>query len=590
MLEMRLYRAGLLLALAAGVVLMFSVVSRPTPLRSDVAADAFDGARAAALDQQLLAVARDRRPGSKGDTAAASFVAARFRAVQGGQVSEQRFDGSFDGEEVQMRNVSLVLPGSSDRRIVVVAPRDCADGPCAASSGAATAALLELASNFDGARHTKTLAFVSTDGSVAGAAGARVLAGALDGAPVEAVIVLSQPGSGLDRGPFVVPWSVGPQSASIELLESARAAVTSEVGGEPLTLRTFSSLFRLAIPSGLLEGAVLIERGLDAIGISSAGDRPLPPSQDHLGSLDANVLGGFGRATLSLVFALDGASEPLEHGPGAYVPLAGKLIPGWALALLAAALLLPVGLVSIDGLARASRASEPVLRTLAWTLGCSIPFLAALTIAYVMSVIGLIARPTFPFDPQSHPFGVGAALVLVVLIAALVLAVIATRRLTPPLGAEEAFTPAVGLLIFVSIAAIWIADPYLALLLVPTAHLWLAAALPELRGRVALTVLGLSLGLAIPLVAIGYLGSSLGVGWEVPWQLLLMFTGHHFGPPLAIALCVLGGCLVAIVELALSRRAYDRVERPAAEPRMGRHAGPGALGGPPSAAVPGRKF
>src|SRR5206468_4492402 len=132
---------------------------------------------------------------------------------------------------------------------------------------------------------------------------------------------------------------------------------------------------------------------------------------------------------------------------------------------------------------------------LAWTLGCSIPFLAALTIAYVMSVIGLIARPTFPFDPQSHPFGIGAALVLVVLLAALVLAVIATRRLTPPLGAEEAFTPAVGLLIYVSIAAIWIADPYLALLLVPTAHLWLAAALPELRGRVALTVLGLFLGL-----------------------------------------------------------------------------------------------
>ena len=259
MLQPRLYRAGLLLALAAAVVLMFSVVSRPPPLRSDVAADAFDGVQAAGLDRQLLAVAPNREPGSRGDDAAADFVAERFRAIQGGSVSEQRFSGGFDGNDVQMRNVSLVLPGLSERRIVIVAPRDCAAGPCAVSSGAATAALLELASDFDGARHSKTLVFVSTDGSVAGAAGAKLLAGELQDTPAEAVIVLSQPGSGLGRRPFVVPWSAGPQSASIQLVQSARAAVGSEVGGDPLALSTFPSLFRLAIPSGLQEQAVLIE-------------------------------------------------------------------------------------------------------------------------------------------------------------------------------------------------------------------------------------------------------------------------------------------------------------------------------------------
>ncbi|HEY8865687.1 MAG TPA: hypothetical protein VIM22_02050, partial [Solirubrobacteraceae bacterium] len=134
MLQPRLYRAGLLLALAAAVVLMFSVVSRPPPLRSDVAADAFDGVQAAGLDRQLLAVAPNREPGSRGDDAAADFVIKRFRAIQGGSVSEQRFSGGFDGNDVQMRNVSLVLPGLSERRIVIVAPRDCAAGPCAVSS------------------------------------------------------------------------------------------------------------------------------------------------------------------------------------------------------------------------------------------------------------------------------------------------------------------------------------------------------------------------------------------------------------------------------------------------------------------------
>ncbi|MDQ2939023.1 MAG: hypothetical protein M3R23_00665 [Actinomycetota bacterium] len=589
MLQPRLYRAGLLLALAAAVVLMFSVVSRPPPLRSDVAADAFDGNHAAGLDHQLLAVAPNREPGSSGAAAAADFVTERFRAIQGGSVSEQRFSGDFNGNDVQMRNVSLVLPGLSERRIVIVAPRDCAAGRCAVSSGAATAALLELASDFDGARHTKTLVFVSTDGSVAGAAGARLLAGELQDTPAEAVIVLSQPGSGLGRRPFVVPWSAGPQSASIQLLQSARAAVGSEVGGDPLALRTFPSLFRLAIPSGLQEQAVLIERGADAIGISSAGDRPLPSSQDGLGSLDPEALGGFGRASLSLVFALDSLPNPLEHGPDAYLPLAGKLIPGWALALLAAALLLPVGLVSIDGLAGASRANEPVRRALLWTLGRSIPFLAVLVLAYAMSLVGLIPRPASPFDPQSHSFGLGPALVLVALAAAFVATVVATRRLIPPAGAEEALTPAIGLVIFVSTAAVWLVNPYLALLLVPTAHLWLAAALPELRSQLVPMLVALALGMVVPLVAIGYLGSSLGVGWAVPWQLVLMFTGDQFGLPLGVALCVLGGCLIAIVELATRGRADAPSERPVVPP-LGRHAGPGSLGGPPSTSVPGHKF
>jgi hypothetical protein len=589
MLELRLYRAGLLLALAAAVVLMFSVVSRPAPLRSDVAADAFDGERAAALDHQLLAEAYDRQPGSKGDAAAADFVAKRFRAIEGGSVSEQQFEAGFDGEDTQMRNVSLVLPGLSDRRIVVVAPRDCDGGPCAVSSGAATAALLELAADFDGARHSKTLAFVSTDGSVAGAAGAEMLAGELGQVPTEAVVVLSQPGSGLGRRPFVVPWSAGPQSASIQLLESARTAVSSELGGEPLDLGTFSSLFHLAIPSGLQEQAVLIEHGIDSIGISSAGDRPLPRSQDKLASLDPSALEGFGRATLSLMFALDSLSEPLDHGPDAYLPLAGKLIPGWALALLALALLVPVGLVSIDGLASASRANEPVLRTLLWTLGGAIPFLTVLVLAYLMSLLGLIARPAFPFDPQSHSLGVGAALVLVALVAAFVLSVVASRRLTPPPAADEALTPAIGLVIFVTTAAIWLADPYLALLLVPTAHLWLAAALPEVRRATVLALIALLLGIVLPVVAIGYLGSSLGVGWAVPWQLVLMFTGGHFGLLQSIALCALGGCLITIVELSLRRREPAPRKRPVATP-LGRHAGPGALGGPPSTRVPGHTF
>ena len=588
MLELRLYRLGLLAALAAAVVLMFSVVSRPEPLRSDVAADAFDGGRAAAIDRQLLEVAPSREPGSEGGSASADFVTERFRAIQGGSVSVQSFGGEFDGSDVQMRNVTLVLPGLTDESIVVAAARDCDGGTCAVSSGAATAALLELAANFGGAQHTKTLVFVSTDGSVAGAAGAKVLADGLAESPPDALIVISAPGSGLGRRPFVVPWSTGPQSASIQLLESARVAVSSEVGGSALDLRTFPSLFSLAVPSGLQEQAVLIERGIDAIGISSAGDRPLSESEDDPASLDPDALGSFGRAALTLIFALDADSAPLEHGPDAYLPLAGKLIPGWALGLLAIALLVPLGLVSVDGLARASRGGEPVGRALLWALGRSAPLLIVLLLAYLLSLLGIVPSPPFPFDPQSYPFGFGPALALAALAAAFAGAIVLGRRYGGGPAGGEAITPAIGLVLFASSTVVWLANPFLALLLVPSAHLWLAAATPELRRAVVPAALVAALGLVIPLIAVGFLGSNLGVGWEVPWQILLMLTGGQISLPLAIALSLFGGCLIAIVEL-IAVRTVPGARGPTRRP-IGPHAGPGSLGGPPSRPVPGHKF
>jgi hypothetical protein len=583
MLNFRIYRAALLFALAAMVVVMFSVVSRPEAVRSSLAADAFDGVRAAGLDRALLQAAPDRTPGSSGDSVAAKLVKRQFSQVQGGQVSEQAVDGTFGGTDVKLHNVTLVVPGAkSDRRIVVVAPRDCAGGPCAVSSGAASAALMELAHAFDGAQHNTTLVFVSTDGSVAGAAGAKALGAELAQMPADAVIVLSQPGASRPSRPFVVPWSAGPDSASIQLVESAETAVTSEAGGNPLSAGTIPALFRLAVPAGLGEQAPLIQSGIDAVAISSAGERPLPESSDGLNSLSAENLGNFGRAAMALTLALDQNTTPLEHGPSSYLPLAGKLIPGWSLALLALALLLPVGLVSIDGIARASRAGEPVLQAVAWVLGRAVPFLAALVLAYLMAAVGLLPAPAFPFDPVRFSFGIGAALDVIVLLAGFAGAVFLAQRLKPPSGAEEAIAPATGIVLFVAALGIWLANPYLALILIPTVHLWLFASLPDFRGH-ALPVGALLLaGLILPCAAILDLGGRFGVGLRAPWDLLLMFTGGHFGPLTALPLAALGGCLLAIIELTLRRRESTPAAVQTSGPRLSPLPGPGSLGGPPS--------
>ena len=79
-----------------------------------------------------------------------------------------------------------------------------------------------------------------------------------------------------------MPFSSGPQSTSIQLVESAQKAVETELGAsDALHEGTISSLLRLAVPAGIGDQAPLIRDGHDALTITSAGELPLPPSQDR---------------------------------------------------------------------------------------------------------------------------------------------------------------------------------------------------------------------------------------------------------------------------------------------------------------------
>jgi hypothetical protein len=548
--DFRLYRLALLPSIGALIITMFSLVSRPEPLRSGVPTGEFDPAAAAGLERSLLEAAPEREPGSAGDQAAARFVEERFLRIVGGQISLQSFGGSFEGEDVDLENVVLALPGVSNRRVVVVAPRDCAGGPCAASSGAATATLIALAEGFNAASHEKTLVFVSTDGSTAGAAGAGALAEALRGQPLDGVVVVSQPGATREAGPYVVASSSGAQSTSEQLFRSAKAAVAEEAGRNVEDPGTLSGLLRLAAPSGLGEQAPVIERGLDSVAISAAGERPLEPEEDERFSQDA--IDAFGRATLSLIQSLDAAEEPLVHGPSAYIRLGGKLVPGWALALLALTLLLPVGLVAIDGLARASRAGQPAVGAVVLVLRGALPFLAVLALVYLLGLVGLVARPAFPYDPGRFSFGLGAAAVLLFLAGGFAATVRLMRPLRPPAGLGEAVAPALGLVLFAVGFGEWLANPYLALLLVPTVHLWLFASLPRLGGGVVARALLGALGLLALVAVVADLATRLGVGLAVPWQLLLMVTGGHVGLAPALLACLLGGCSLSLAAAVIA--------------------------------------
>jgi hypothetical protein len=568
----RIYRAGFLPAIVAVVVIMFSVEPAPEPLPFPIPSASFEAGPAANTAREIARAAPERTPGSEGDRVAADLVAERFAAIEGGEVSEQPFESSFDGDDVELRNVIVVLPGESERRIVVVAGRDSARGIGLASSAAATGELVELAESFGGARHSKTLVFVSTSAGSDGATGAREFAeGFPDRELTDGVIVLEQPGATASEPPFVIPWSAGPQSTSIQLTRTAAAAVTDQTDRPAGEGAPFGGLMRLALPSGLGEQAVLIEEGLDAVALSSAGERPLAPADDGADSLSPATLGRFGRAALALIEALDASTNPPEHGPDAYLRVAGNLIPGWSLGLLGPALILPAALVAIDATARSWRRGEGSSRDLAWALSRSLPFIGALLVAYLLAVTGLATSPRFPYDPGRFEVGWRAAIVLTCLVLAFALIWIATKPLRVPRGAtREALAAAVGVLLCASIVGVWVINPYLALLLVPAAHSWLAAVGPAGTARAAGAAIAVGGSLVLPLVAVADLAGRLEVGVTVPWHLLLMVVGGQLGFVLSVLACLIAGGLVGVIAAALAGEEAPTAPRLAASGRFPR--------------------
>ncbi len=556
MIDFRLYRAGFAPALAAVVVLLFALAAPPDPLPGVVAPAEFDDGAAARTARRIVETAPERPPGSDGDSAVADLVEQRFRQIEGGQVSEQRFTGEFDGDDVEMRNVVLTLPGDSARTVALLAPRDSASGPGVASSAAATATLIELVNELRTQSHAKTLVFVSTDGSSAGAAGAREFAEHYAGRDeVDAAVDIWQPGSASPRQPFLLASSDASQSPSAQLVKTAERELDDQTQEQQESQGGFAELTSLALPSGLGEQAVLIENGLDAIGLSSAGERPIPASLDQPDDLSPTTLGELGRTALLLAATLDAAPGAPDHGPGTYVPLAGNLVPGWTLALLALTLLIPAALAAADGIRRGARAHAGAGWALGWAASRALPPLGALVFFYFLSLVGLVASPTFPFDPNLYGVGAGQIVVMVFIAAVIAGSYYAIRGWrVPQVLPSSVAVPALGAVSALAVLLAWLANPYLALLLVPTAHVWVTCG--SRRGVLPWPFAGAAAAVSLlpAVAAVAHLSGSLELGSAAPWLLLLMVSDGQFGAGMMLALCLVLGGLFGILAVSLRGR------------------------------------
>lgn len=530
------------------LVAMFSLQEVPQPLKPSLSPDAFDGEAATTLAQDLAEAHPSPVPGSESDAALADVVQQRFTAIPGAELAEQRFEASYDGEDVELRNVIMSLPGRSERQVALIAGRDGIGGPGAGSGIASTAALLEIAAALAGSTHEKTIVIVSSDGASIGALGARrFVRDYSEASLIDAAIVISQPAAQSPERPFVVPWSAGAQSTGIQLERTANQIVSDEADRPAGDEDPLSDLFRLAIPANLGEQGPLIESGLDSVRLSSAGELPLPATADGADGVSGDTLDRFGRSALALALALDAAPSPTEHGPDAYVGLAGNLLPGWTLALLALAFLAPVAIVAGGGLAVSAGRPTQAARALGWAALRAVPLLLGAASVYAFATIGLIPSPDFPFDPAAEDLGLGGRIGVSIAVLITVGVAFLLRPLLPPARTLARVAPPAALCLAVAASfLIWLVNPYIGLLVAVGLQALVPAAAGVVAGRLRAAGIA-ALGLLPALAALVDLAGRFDAGPGVIWDLLFLFTGEQLSDTVVLLGCLLAGATLAVI-------------------------------------------
>ena len=557
MIQPRIYRAAFLPALLAVVIAAFSLEGPPPAAPQGLPADVlFDGSLASSTVNTILQDAPDRRAGRPGDERAANRVATTLRGLGYG-TSHDRF--TDDG--VPLDNVIGRRPGLSEHELVVLANRDALSVPDATGSAADTAALIAVGRVFSGRAVHKTIVLASVDGGSRGNVGAQrfVDAERQAGRQIDAVIVLSATGAPRSPGSLVIDWSGDTRRGGLGLhrtaSDSLRAELGTDGGSGPAPL---AQLARLAFPVGIGAQGPLLTDGAPAVRISGSGELAPPPAEGGPRGIDSTRYGAIGRSVLRIISALDGARQPPPHGPRAYLTVGGQVMPGWALALLAATLILPALIASIDALARVRRRGHPVVRWFWWVAAGVVPFLAGLGAGKLLVVVGLARdAPGSALDPRGVAVN-GAAAANVAVVAVIVVGswvllrspiLLRVRPLSNPSAPGAAVATALAMCAVT--VGTFVVNPYAALLLALPLNCWMVAVLTDtsLARRAVLVAIGLLPGVLVVAVYMNELDlGPLGAAW----YLFLLVTGGAAGIVSTLLGCAVLGVFASVLAIVVA--------------------------------------
>jgi Peptidase family M28 len=551
----RLYRGTWLFVGPPLLLLAFSV-ARPPALQPPNLPPAFDADAARLLAVDLAATAPDRRAGTPGAASAVRW----FRA----QLAPYRFvvrSESFTADvpnrgRVRFVNLLASKAGLSQKTIVVMAHRDdTGSGPGGNDNASGTAALLELArayapsGNAARARLPYTLLFLSTDGAVDGGIGAAWFAAHAEEAPDVIAVLNLDAVAGASRPRLELDGDT-PRSPTPGLAETVRAQLAAETGADPSRASALRQLLDLGFPYSRYEQAPFVSRGIPAVTITTAGDRPRSGSGDTAAALHVGRLRQVGRATQNVLDALQ-QGIALAPGPASYLYLGSRIVRGWAIELVLVAMLLPFLAAAVDLFARCRRRRiriAPALRSYRSRLGfwawCGLLF-------GFFALIGVWPGGT-PRPPVLDGVRWPAAGLIGLAILAGLGWFVARDRLLPrrPVRVEEELAGHTAALLALGVVALLIVatNPFALVFVLPSLHVWLW--LPQVRlSRPAVRAAVLAVGFLGPLLLLWSFASRYGLGWDAPWYLAWLYSlGYAPGIGLVIGLgwAAAAGQLVAL--------------------------------------------
>lgn len=569
----RLYRGTWLLVGLPLLLLAFSV-ARPSALQAPDLPPAFDATAAASLAKDLALRFPDRTPGTPGARGAAAWFRRALKPY-GFDVRPDRFTATIRGKPTTLVNLVVEKTGLTPRaEIVVMAHRDGtgADGGLI-DNASGTAALIELARSYAPTAAAQrvslpySLVFLSTDGAADGVRGAAHFA-AEPGARQNILGVINLDSIAGHGRPRLILNGNTARSPAPGLVETLRAALAQEAGGDPARPSGLQQLFGLAFPFSPYEQAPFVSRGIPAVTITTAGARPPEARRQRGGDLDLRHLRVIGLAAQDTVDAME-EGVSLAQGPTSYVFLGQRLIRGWAIEIVLVAMLLPFLAGAVDLFARCRRRRitvAPALRSYrsrlgfwAWTGGLFLVFGA-------FGFWGRGGGHPPSLDAVTWP---GAALVVFVVLAAAGW-VVARSRLLPrrEIRPEERLAGQSGALLALGVVGLLVAatNPFALVFVLPSLHAWLwlpqvQTQHPAVRGGV------FAAGLAGPFYLVWSFATHYGLGWDAPWYLAKLFAIGY--APLPLFVIGLGWLAVAGQLAALAAGRYAPYPAPHERPRRG---------------------
>jgi len=419
-------------------------------------------------------------------------------------------------------------------------------GPGANDNASGTAALVELARGYAQAdtpagervRPAHTLVFLSTDGGSFGSLGAVRFAEQLPFRIAAVVNLRSLAGPGPPR---IVIAGDTPRSPAATLVETAAKRVLEQTGARATRAGFGGQLLDLAFPYTLYEQGPFVARGIPALTLTTAGERPPEAFSDRRSLLAQGRLDAMGRSAQDLIGSLDQGSD-LAQGTTAFIWVGDRIIRGWAIELLLIGLLVPFLVGAVDLFAHCRRRGIPLAPAVRSLRSRLTFWLFVGVVFYAFGALGAwpsgSTRPPAPDTTGAGDWPVVALLGLGVVV--LLAWIVARHRLVPRrhaapdelLAGETVALLALGVVSLLILAT----NPFALIFILPAVHAWLW--LPQVRsGHPSARLLVFAAGLAGPIVLVVSLASRYGLGLDAPWYLVeLAAVGYVQVPVVAIVL------------------------------------------------------